>query len=127
MQQFTSSHFSLARNSNGQPVVVSGSLPGIYALIIVTDGCTACQKFNPIFQRYAQQRQGVLNFGLVNVGQDKNFVPMFNQTSCRIQRVPMVIIFLEGRPKFTFPLKKDGSRMPLTFESLASHDARTPG
>lgn len=91
-----SDDFSIQPSTRGGEVLCH-EIRGISVILFYSTKCDFCQKLIPIFKRLPGQIGGA-QFGMANVSSDPNIVMMSRKTIAPITYVPLIILFVNGRP-----------------------------
>ena len=94
VEQLTDRHFVLTGREKKS---LSLQLRGNYVVLFKMQNCPGCREVEPILRQLATENQSV-RFATIDVGIYKNVAGMSRQTSCPIQSVPYLILYVNGRP-----------------------------
>lgn len=93
--------FSIKQGKNGK--IMCTRLTGFSFLLFYSNGCKHCKSLIPIFKELPKQIHGC-QFGMVNVTshESRGCIELSRQTICQIDYVPLLIIYIHGRPFMTY-------------------------
>ena len=77
--------------------ILCNSIRGISLILFYSTKCEHCQTLIPIFKRLPGTIGGC-QFGMINVTMERDVVRMSSQTIAPIKYVPLVILFVNGKP-----------------------------
>lgn len=100
VQYLSDQHFS---NAGGR--ALRCNLPGITFVMFKTDTCDHCNQLLPIFQQLARQDMRI-TWAVVDVSRYRNIVTMSKMSSTPIRAVPMMILYVDGRPHANYKGKR---------------------
>jgi thioredoxin-like negative regulator of GroEL len=87
--------FSVQEGTKGQ--ILCNSIRGISLILFYSTKCEYCQALIPIFKRLPGTIGGC-QFGMINVTMEKEVVRMSGNTVSPIKYVPLIILFVNGKP-----------------------------
>ena len=100
------------------------NVPGNLLVMFKVQGCTGCGAFEPIFHRLANEDSRV-SCGVLDITYNRDVVQMSRTTTTAIQRVPHLIMYMDGMPRARFKGKKDLSSLKSfiseVFSTVPSH------
>lgn len=102
--------FNVQRGTKGP--ILCNVIKGYSLVMFYSTHCRKCQTLIPIFK----QLPGTINgcqFGMINIGNNKQCIEMAKQTITPIQYVPLIILYINGKPFMRYPPDS-----PDTIESL---------
>ncbi len=101
-----SQDFFVSENSNGRKVLCN-NLKGISLVMFHADvtQCEYCEEALPEFKKMPYKIPGI-KFATVNINKNRDIVYMASQTVLPIKVVPLIILYVNGRPS----LKYDGEK-----------------
>lgn len=103
VQLVNSSHFNVVgRNKR----TLNIKIPGNVLMFFKMNGCAGCSQFEPVFHQLAAQIQGV-TFLVADLSNDRNIIMMSRQTNTPIEKVPYILLYINGRPLAKFNGKKN--------------------
>lgn len=82
------------------------SVPGNVLVFFKMDGCRGCQAVEPIFHQLAKLELRI-NYGVINLSQNREVTMWSRQTSTPIQAVPLLLLYTNGNPLAKFKGKKN--------------------
>ena len=91
----TSKDFFVSKGSKGN--ILCTKIPGISLILFYSTQCTYCHSLIPIFKKLPGSIGGCI-FGIVNISNNKKCVEMSKNTIVPIEYVPMIIIYIDGKP-----------------------------
>ena len=91
----TSDDFNVAKGTKGN--ILCNSIPGFSLILFYSNQCPHCGNLLPIFKRLPGTIGGC-QFGMLNVSSNKLCVKMSKSTIVPIQYVPLLILYINGRP-----------------------------
>lgn len=77
--------------------ILCNSIRGISLILFYSTKCEHCQTLIPIFKRLPGTIGGC-QFGMINVTMERDVVRMSSQTIAPIKYVPLIILFVNGKP-----------------------------
>ena len=92
--------FYIQQASKGGTILCT-SIRGISVILFYSTSCDYCKKLIPIFKRLPGQIGGA-QFGMANVSIDQLIVKMSRDTIAPIKYVPLIILYVNGRPFIRF-------------------------
>jgi hypothetical protein len=99
MQYLTDQHFNLIGN---QVKTLGITLPGFVLVYFKTQACPNCTKFDPVFKQLSMVENKV-SYAVADVYQNnKSIVSKSRATTTPISAVPMLILYINGRPHAKF-------------------------
>ena len=90
-----SDDFNIQNGTKGK--ILCNPIPGFSLVLFYSTQCKHCKNLIPIFKSLPGSVSGC-QFGLLNVGTNKACVKKSKQTVTEIKYVPMVILYVNGRP-----------------------------
>ena len=87
--------FSLSKGENGG--VMHHEIGGFSLILFYSTKCVHCQKIIPLFKRLPDIVNGC-QFGMINVSMNKSLLGMSMSSSTPIKYVPLIILYINGRP-----------------------------
>lgn len=84
-------------------LIMCHKIPGMSLILFYSNSCQYCQHIIPIFKTLPGKIHGC-QFGLVNISTSKQCVAMSKEASPRIQYVPFIVLYIDGKP---FMIYKD--------------------
>jgi thiol-disulfide isomerase/thioredoxin len=87
--------FNLQNGTKGK--IMCNNVRGISLILFYSTKCEHCQKLIPIFKRLPGHIGGC-QFGMVNISLEKQIIGMSMQTIAPIKYVPLIILFVNGKP-----------------------------
>ena len=91
----SSDDFRVQPTENGSIVCVD--IMGFSLVLFYSTHCVYCQQLIPVFKDLPQIINGC-QFGLINVSTNRNIVFMAKDTLTPIRCVPLLILYVNGRP-----------------------------
>ena len=91
----TSDDFTVNRGTKGN--ILCSNIPGFSLILFYSTQCHHCNKLIPIFKSLPGTIGGC-QFGMINVSTNKKCVKMAKNTIVPIQYVPLLILYINGRP-----------------------------
>jgi len=82
------------------------SLSGNVLVLFVMPECKGCQAVEPIFRQLANIEHRVA-YAICNLGNARDVISMSHQTKTQIQKVPCIILYVDGRPHARFKGEKN--------------------
>jgi len=73
------------------------NIPGITFVMFVTDNCPNCKAAMPVFYKLSNVQMRV-TWAIANVGTYRQLIAMAKNTNTPIRAVPMLILYVNGRP-----------------------------
>ena len=90
-----SGDFSIQQGTKGD--ILTNLIKGISLILFYSTKCDYCKNLLPIFKRLPGSIGGC-QFGMINVTLEKEIVKMSMQTIAPIRYVPLIILFVHGKP-----------------------------
>lgn len=87
--------FSIQKGLKGN--ILCHSIRGISLLLFYSTNCQYCRQLIPIFKKLPGQLGGC-QFGMINVSMQKNIIAMSKATISEIKYVPLIILYVAGKP-----------------------------
>jgi thiol-disulfide isomerase/thioredoxin len=111
------------RHENGVNVLTH-PISGISILLFYSKQCRHCQFILPTFYSFPEKISGCI-FGLVNISINKSLAITSQQTNTPIQYVPLIILYVNGRPfkKYSGPLDEQNIRAFILHSSAEIHES----
>lgn len=91
----SSEDFNIAKGTKGN--ILCHGVPGFSLILFYSTQCNHCQNLIPIFKRLPGTIGGC-QFGMLNVGSNKQCIRMSQETIAPITYVPYIILYINGRP-----------------------------
>jgi hypothetical protein len=95
----TSEDFHLESVPKGD--VMCHDIPGFSLILFYSTHCKFCKDLIPIFKRLPGALQGC-QFGMINVGSNRECVEMSQSTIVPIQYVPFIMLYFNGKPHMVY-------------------------
>lgn len=77
--------------------IMCNAIRGISLILFYSTKCSYCQNLIPIFKRLPGSVGGC-QFGMINITNERDIIRMSAQTVAPIQYVPLIILFVNGKP-----------------------------
>lgn len=77
--------------------ILCNSIRGVSLILFYSTKCEYCQVLIPIFKRLPGSINGC-QFGMINVTNERDVVKMSSSTIAPIKYVPLIILFVGGKP-----------------------------
>ena len=77
--------------------ILCHTIRGISLVLFYSTNCQYCRELIPIFKRLPGQLGGC-QFGMINVSVEKDIIRMSNMTISAIKYVPLIILYVAGKP-----------------------------
>lgn len=106
----TGQDFNVQRGTRG--AIMCHEIQGYSLIMFYSTNCSHCQTLIPIFKRLPGTIGGC-QFGMVNVGSNRDCIQMASQTIVPIQYVPLIILYINGKPFMRYPKNN-----PYTMENI---------
>lgn len=90
-----SEDFTISKGTKGN--ILCTAIPGFSLVLFYSNQCPHCAKLLPTFKRLPGTIGGC-QFGMLNVSSNKMCVKMSKNTIVPIQYVPLIILYVNGRP-----------------------------
>lgn len=90
-----SNDFNVQNGTKGD--ILCNSIRGISLILFYSTKCEYCQILIPIFKRLPGSINGC-QFGMINVTNERDVVRMSSTTIAPIKYVPLIILFVGGKP-----------------------------
>jgi len=100
VQEATANDFRLLHG------VMTINRPGYTLVFFKMTGCAGCNAFAPIFSDLSVTAPGIDHFVTINVSTYRNVVAMSRDTKTPIQIVPLIILYIDGKPYAKYTGKK---------------------
>lgn len=91
----TTDDFHVSKGTKGN--ILCNSIPGFALILFYSPQCPHSNRLIPVFKRLPGTIGGC-QFGLLNVSTNKNCVRMSKNTIVPIKYVPLLILYINGRP-----------------------------
>ena len=91
----TSDDFSIQNGPKGQ--VMCNNQKGFSLVLFYSTKCVHCQTLIPIYKRLPGSVGGC-QFGMINVSNNMKIVEMSKNSIAKIEYVPYIVLYLNGRP-----------------------------
>jgi thioredoxin-like negative regulator of GroEL len=90
-----SGDFNIQTGNRGD--ILCNSIRGISLILFYSTKCGHCQNLIPVFKRLPGSIGGC-QFGMINVSLEKDIIRMAKNTIVPIEFVPLIILFVNGKP-----------------------------
>ena len=100
---------------------------GFSLVMFYSTKCVYCQKLIPTFKRLPDIVNGC-QFGMINVSTNKHLIQMARQTITPIEYVPLIILYINGRPYMRYegaPEENDIRRFILDASNMVQESGFT--
>lgn len=87
--------FSIQKGVKGD--ILCHNIRGLSLILMYSTNCQYCRDLIPIFKRLPGQLGGC-QFGMINVSLEKRVIAMSKATISEIKYVPLIILFVAGKP-----------------------------
>jgi thiol-disulfide isomerase/thioredoxin len=77
--------------------IMQNNIRGFSFIMFYSTQCVYCQDLIPIFKKLPNSVEGC-SFGLINVSNNKDVIKMSQNTRTKIAYVPLLILYINGRP-----------------------------
>lgn len=77
------------------------SQPGVVLCLFTMDGCRGCEAVEPIYRTLAGLEPKI-KYAICNLTNARDVISMSHQTKTQIQKVPCIIMYVDGRPHARF-------------------------
>lgn len=77
------------------------NLPGNTLVFFKSEQCQGCATFEPVFNQLSREDQRVA-YATIDLSYHRNIVQMSKSTTTMIQKVPHLILYVQGRPHARF-------------------------
>ena len=94
-----SDDFTLQRGTKGN--ILCTAIPGFSLILFYSTQCPHCKDLIPIFRKLPGSIGGC-QFGMLNVTTNKNCIRLSKDTVAPISYVPLIILYVSGRPFMKF-------------------------
>lgn len=91
----TSDDFITSKGTKGP--ILCHSIPGFSLILFYSNQCPHCKMLIPIF-KCLPGTIGGCQFGMLNVGANKDCIRMSKETIAPINYVPYIVLYINGRP-----------------------------
>ena len=91
----SSDDFSIAKGTKGD--ILCNPIRGFSLILFYSMQCNYCHQLIPIFKKLPGTIGGC-QFGMINVGQNKEVVHKSKDTIAPITYVPYIVLYINGRP-----------------------------
>ena len=91
----TTQDFHITDGTRGK--LLAHNIPGFSLILFYSTQCQYCQKIIPLFKRLPGYIKGC-QFGMLNVSKNKPILHMSANTIARIEYVPYIILYTNGKP-----------------------------
>ena len=95
----TDEDFNVIRGEKGN--LLCHSIPGMALILFYHKNCPNCVHLFPIFKTLPNVLSGC-QFGIVNIGVQRKVIDMSKQTVMPLQHVPLVLLYINGKPYFKY-------------------------
>ncbi len=100
----SSNDFTVQQGTNGN--ILCTDISGISLVLFYSTQCVYCQKLIPIFKELPSTINGC-QFVMINVSTNKRIVDMARQTILPIKYVPLIVMYVHGKPYYRYEGPKD--------------------
>lgn len=100
----TSQDFNVTQGTNGQ--LLTHQIMGFSLIMFYSPKCVHSNKLIPIFRQLPQFVAGC-KFGMLNVTNQRDIVRMSSQTIVPITYVPLIILYINGKPYMKYEGSSD--------------------
>ena len=90
--------------------ILCHTIRGISLVLFYSTNCQYCRELIPIFKRLPGQLGGC-QFGMINVSVEKDIIRMSNMTISAIKYVPLIILYVAGKPFIRYDGPHDENEM----------------
>ena len=90
-----SGDFNIQQGTKGY--IMCNGIRGVSLVLFYSTKCSFCQNLIPIFKRLPGSIGGC-QFGMINVSLEKEIIRMSAETIAPIEYVPLIILFVNGKP-----------------------------
>lgn len=91
----THSDFQITKTNQGN--LLTHNIPNLSLILIYSTQCEHCSKLLPIFKKLPSTIDGC-QFGILNIGANKNMIPLCKDTILPIEYVPLMVLFIDKKP-----------------------------
>jgi thiol-disulfide isomerase/thioredoxin len=91
--------FTIAKGTKGN--ILCNSIPGFSLILFYSTQCPHCQNLIPIFKKLPGSIGGC-QFGMMNVGNNKECIKRSKQTIAPITYVPYIVLYINGKPFMSY-------------------------
>ena len=84
-------------NNGTKGPIMCHNIRGLSLVLFYSTNCQHSRNLIPIFKRLPGQLGGC-QFGMINVSKEKNIIAMSKSTISEIKYVPLMILYVSGRP-----------------------------
>lgn len=95
----SSEDFSVQRGTKGN--ILCTGITNLSLVLFYSTNCVHCQNFLPIFKKLPSTINGCI-FGVCNLSANKQVVEMAKNTISKINFVPFILIFHNGKPYMSY-------------------------
>lgn len=88
--------FSIQRGTKGD--ILCHTIRGLSLVLFYSTNCQYSRALIPIFKRLPVVLAGGCQFGMINVSTEKNVITMSKATISSIKYVPLIILYVAGKP-----------------------------
>ena len=113
-----SDDFTLQTATNGGTILCN-SIQGLSLILFYSTKCEYCQTLIPIFKRLPGNIMGC-QFGMINVTLDKEIVQKSMSTVAPIKYVPLIILFVQGKPFIRYDGPQDETEIRKFLTEVSS-------
>lgn len=96
--------FQFQKGENGS--ILCTDIQGISMILFYSTQCVYCHKLIPIFKNLPNVINGC-QIGMINVSTNRQIVQMSQSTICPIKYVPLMILYVHGKPYMIYNGAKD--------------------
>lgn len=104
----TSEDFTINKGTKGN--ILCNTIPGFSLILFYSTQCPHCQNLIPIFKKLPGTISGC-QFGMLNVGTNKELVKMTKNTILPINYVPLIILYVNSKPYMVYKGPHDGNEI----------------
>ena len=90
--------------------ILCHTIRGISLVLFYSTNCQYCRELIPIFKRLPGKLGGC-QFGMINVSVEKDIIRMSNMTISAIKYVPLIILYVAGKPFIRYDGPHDENEM----------------
>lgn len=100
--------FNIAKGTNGP--ILCNTLSGFSLILFYSVQCKHCNSLIPVFKKLPGSINGC-QFGLVNINNHKELIKKSKNTILPITYVPLIILFISGKPYMIYKGPHDGNEI----------------
>ena len=90
--------------------LLCNKIRGLSLILFYSTNCKFCDKLVPIFKSLPGTINGC-QFGIINVSVNKPVIVLSNQTITKIEYVPYIMLYVNGKPFMTYDDIPDASKL----------------